>query len=166
MRYRSAVYPILLRSEQARLRSTRNIEGAGCCRVRSVRCAAAISKKTPKSQEAIATGTRREINQSIDCNSLPGLNLTALPGGIETSAPVRGLRPMPVFRGRTLNTPNPRSSIRLPRARAFFMLSKTVSTAISALVLVIPVFATTSLMISSLITSGSRMRRQNGASSA
>jgi hypothetical protein len=34
------------------------------------------------------------------------------------------------------------------------------------LVLVIPVFATTSLMISSLITSGPRMRRQNGASSA
>src|SRR6266853_4789129 len=58
----SAAYPILLRSEEARLRSTRNIEGAGCCRVRSVQCRAAMSKKTPKSQEAIATGTRREIN--------------------------------------------------------------------------------------------------------
>src|SRR6266699_825627 len=99
MRYRSAVYPILLRSEQARLRSTRNIEGAGGCRVRSGRCAAAVSKQAPKSQEALATGTRREINQAIDCNSLPGLTLTALPGAIETSAPVRGLRPMPVFRG-------------------------------------------------------------------
>ena len=36
--------------------------------------------------------------------------------------------------------------------RAFFMLSKTVSTASSALVLVIPVWFTTSLMMSSLIT--------------
>src|SRR5579863_7605374 len=98
------------------------------------------------------------VVQSIDCNSFPGLNRTALPGGIDTSAPVRGLRPMPVFRGRTLNTPNPRSSMRLPRASAFFMLSKTVSTANSALVLVMPVLATTSLIMSSLITSGSRTR--------
>src|SRR6476660_6895555 len=92
----------------------------------------------------------------MDCNSLPGLKRTALPGGIETSAPVRGLRPMPVLRGRTLNTPNPRNSIRSPLASDFFMLSKTVSTAISALVLVIPVLFTTSLMISSLITGCSR----------
>src|SRR6202142_1709218 len=90
--------------------------------------------------------------QSIDCNSFPGLNRTALPGGMDTSAPVRGLRPIPVLRGRTLNTPNPRSSMRWPWASAFFMLSKTVSTASSALVLVMPVLATTSLMISSLIT--------------
>jgi hypothetical protein len=69
-----------------------------------------------------------------------------------TSAPVRGLRPIPVLRGRTLNTPNPRSSMRSPPDRAFFMLSKTVSTASSALVLVMPVLLTTSLMISSLIT--------------
>ena len=40
---------------------------------------------------------------------------------------------------------------------AFFMLSKTVSTASSALVLVIPVRLTTSLMISSLITGVSRI---------
>ena len=58
---------------------------------------------------------------------------------------------MPVFRGRTLNTPNPRSSMRSPVESAFFMLSKTVSTASSALVLVIPVRLTTSLMMSSLI---------------
>src|SRR5579863_5009429 len=103
--------------------------------------------------------------QSIDCNSFPGLNRTALPGGIETSAPVRGLRPMPVFRGRTLNTPNPRSSMRLPWASDFFMLSKTVSTASSALVLVMPVLATTSLMMSSLITNGSRVRRLDNPSS-
>ena len=72
---------------------------------------------------------------------------------METSAPVRGLRPMPVFRGFTLNTPKPRSSMRSPCSSARFMLSKTVSTAISALVLVMPVRLTTSLMISSLIKS-------------
>src|SRR5207302_7102272 len=87
----------------------------------------------------------------MDCNSFPGLKRTAFPGGMLTSAPVRGLRPMPVFRGRTLNTPNPRSSIRSTFARAPFMLSKTVSTACSAFVLVMPVLVTTSLMISSLI---------------
>jgi hypothetical protein len=45
--------------------------------------------------------------------------------------------------------------MRFPAASDFFMLSNTVSTASSALVLVIPVFATTSLMMSSLITLGS-----------
>src|SRR5438309_5832122 len=92
----------------------------------------------------------------MDCNSLPGLKRTALPGGMLTSAPVRGLRPIPVFRGRTLNTPNPRSSIRSPWDKALFMLSNTVSTASSALVLVIPVLFTTSLIMSSLITGGSQ----------
>src|ERR1700691_4067442 len=87
-----------------------------------------------------------------DCSSLPGLNRTALPGGMATSAPVRGLRPMPVLRGRTLKIPNPRNSTRSPCESARFMLSKTVSTAISALVFVIPVLLTTSLMMSSLIT--------------
>src|SRR5207253_5305844 len=90
--------------------------------------------------------------QSIDCNSFPGLNRTALPGGMDTSAPVRGLRPIPVLRGRTLKTPNPRNSMRSPDDSARFMLSKTVSTACSALVLVMPVLVTTSLMMSSLIT--------------
>src|SRR5579863_4683208 len=109
-----------------------------------------------------SAGTRKAYpDQSMDCSSLPGLNRTALPGGMETSAPVRGLRPIPVLRGRTLNTPNPRSSIRSERASAFFMLSKTVSTASSALVLVMPVRATTSLMMSSLITRGSRIRGQD-----
>src|SRR5258708_25088946 len=92
------------------------------------------------------------LTYSIDCSSLPGLKRTALPGGIETSAPVRGFRPIPVLRGRTLNTPKPRNSMRSPVESAFFMLSKTVSTASSALVLVIPVRLTTSLMMSSLIT--------------
>src|SRR6202161_4863710 len=95
-------------------------------------------------------GTRHCL-QSIDCNSFPGLKRTALPGGIDTSAPVRGLRPMPVLRGRTLNTPNPRNSIRLPWASAFFIFSNTVSTAISDFVFVMPVLLTTSLIMSSLI---------------
>src|SRR5262249_54097223 len=91
-------------------------------------------------------------NQPMDCSSLPGLKRTALPGGMLTSAPVRGLRPIPVLRGRTLNTPKPRSSMRSPCESAFFMLSNTVSTACSALLLVMPVLPTTSLMMSSLIT--------------
>src|SRR5438552_1692424 len=92
------------------------------------------------------------------CNSFPGLKRTAFPGGIETSAPVRGLRPIPVLRGRTLKTPNPRSSMRSPLESDRFILSKTVSTAISALVLVMPVRLTTSLMMSSLITFASSRR--------
>src|SRR5712671_169355 len=98
------------------------------------------------------TSEIRNPSYCSTCNSLPGLNRTAFPGGIDTSAPVRGLRPIPVLRGLTLNTPNPLSSMRSPCPRAFFMLSKTVSTASSALVLVIPVLLTTSLMISSFIT--------------
>src|SRR5580700_1890262 len=90
------------------------------------------------------------------CNSLPGLKRTAFPGGIETSAPVRGFRPMPVLRGFTVNTPNPRSSIRSPCSSARFIFSNTVSTAISDFVFVIPVLLTTSLMMSSLIKRASR----------
>ena len=71
---------------------------------------------------------------SMPCNSLPGLKRTALPGGILTSSPVRGLRPMPVLRGLTLKTPKRRSSMRCPRPRAFFSDSNTVSTACSAFV--------------------------------
>src|SRR5580658_5118673 len=97
-------------------------------------------------------GEPRRLRYCRDCSSLPGLNRTALPGGMATSAPVRGLRPMPVLRGRTLKMPKPRSSMRSPWDRARFMLSKTVSTAISALVLVMPVLFTTSLIMSSLIT--------------
>src|ERR1051325_775879 len=100
--------------------------------------------------------------QRIYCSvwsSLPGLNRTALPGGMDTSAPVRGLRPIPVLRGLTLKTPKPRSSMRSPCSSAFFMDSNTVSTAISALVLVMPVRLTTSLMMSSLIKTSSRSSR-------
>src|SRR5437879_781901 len=47
-------------------------------------------------------------------NSLPGLNLTVNPGAICLVSPVLGLRPIPRLRGRTVNTPKPRSSIRSP----------------------------------------------------
>src|SRR6202041_2016511 len=89
------------------------------------------------------------------CSSLPGLKRTALPGGMLTCCPVRGLRPMPVLRGFTLKTPKRRSSIRSPRPSAFFIASKTVSTACSALLRVIFVLETTALTMSSLITSAS-----------
>ena len=76
-----------------------------------------------------------------------------------TSSPVRGLRPMPVFRGLMLNTPNPRNSIRSPFSIARFMVSKTVSTAISAFVLLNPVRFTTLLTMSYLIIGFARRRR-------
>src|SRR5580692_9544012 len=62
---------------------------------------------------------------------------------------------MPVLRGFTLNTPKRRSSIRSPRPSAFFIASKTVSTACSAFVRVIFVFCTIALTMSSLITRSS-----------
>ena len=98
------------------------------------------TRLSPRVRPTARDRTKRASTRaySIDCNSLPGLKRTALPGGIETSAPVRGLRPIPVLRGRTLNTPKPRNSIRSPLVRERRMLSKTVSTANSALVLVMP----------------------------
>src|SRR5882762_11022829 len=80
---------------------------------------------------------------------------------MDTSAPVRGFRPIPVLRGFTLKTPKPRNSMRSPCSRAFFMVSKTVSTAISALVLVMPVLLTTSFIMSSLIKTPSPRERQH-----
>ncbi len=68
-----------------------------------------------------------------------------------TSSPVRGLRPIPVLCGRILNTPKPRSSMRSPFSMARFMVSKTVSTAISDFVLLSPVRFTTALTMSYLI---------------
>src|SRR5687768_12717065 len=68
--------------------------------------------------------------------SLPGLKRMVRPGGIFTSFPVRGLRPMPRLRGFTWNTPNPRSSIRSPFIMEAFIASRTASTATSALTLV------------------------------
>src|SRR3989454_11132573 len=100
------------------------------------------------------TGT--ECAGQSACSSLPGLKRTALPGGMLTSSPVRGLRPMPVLRGLTLNTPKRRSSMRWPRPSACFSDSNTVSTACSALVRLMFVVATTAFTISSLITRSSR----------
>src|SRR5579859_3123340 len=94
-------------------------------------------------------------DSSIPCSSFPGLKRTALPGGIFTSSPVRGLRPIPVLRGFTLKTPKRRNSIRWPRPSALFNDSKTVSTACSAFVRLILLVVTTALTISSLITGAS-----------
>src|SRR6202051_5412059 len=88
---------------------------------------------------------------SKPCNSLPGLKRTAFPGGMLTSSPVRGLRPMPVLRGFTLKTPKRRNSMRCPRPRAVLKDSKTVSTACSALVRLMFVLVTTALTMSNLI---------------
>src|SRR6267143_3285502 len=95
-------------------------------------------------------------DSSIPCSSFPGLKRTALPGGMFTSSPVRGLRPMPVLRGFTLKTPKRRSSMRWPRPRASFNDSKTVSTACSALVRLMLVVVTTAFTISTFITRPSR----------
>src|SRR5215470_9922972 len=101
----------------------------------------------------------------MPCSSLPGLKRTTLPGGMLTSSPVRGLRPIPVFRGRTLNTPNRRSSMRWPRPMAFFSDSNTVSTACSAFTRLTTMpsssnFFRTAFTISSLITRASGVRGQ------
>jgi hypothetical protein len=74
---------------------------------------------------------------------LARLEAHGLAGAMLTSVPVRGLRPMPVLRARTLKTPNPRSSMRSPAAKACLRPSKTVSTAASALVRGRPVRSTT-----------------------
>src|SRR5262245_16601730 len=83
--------------------------------------------------------------------SLPGLKRMVRPGGIFTSLPVRGLRPMPRLRGFTWKTPKPRSSIRSPRIKESFIASRTASTATSALTFVMSAAFETSLMMSTLI---------------
>jgi len=84
--------------------------------------------------------------------SLPGLNRIVFPGGIATSSPVRGLRPTPLFRGLTIKTPNPRSSILSPRFSAFLRELNTDSTAISAFTFVIFSCSATRFTMSCLIT--------------
>jgi len=96
-------------------------------------------------------GTGAGVIKGNKRSSLPSLKRTTLPGVIGAAAPVRGLRAMPVLRGRTLKIPKPRSSMRSPRAKASFMLSNTAATAISAFVFVMPVLNTTSFTMSSLI---------------
>jgi hypothetical protein len=93
------------------------------------------------------------------CSSLPGLKRTAFPGVMLTSVPVRGLRPIPVLRARTLNTPKPRSSMRSPAARASFRPSNTVSTAASALVRGRPVRSITWCTMSCLIKAVTSLAR-------
>ena len=90
----------------------------------------------------------------IFCRSLPGLKRIVRPGGMRTSLPVRGLRPMPRFRGFTWNTPNPRNSMRSPRCIDKRIASKTASTATSALTLVMSAIFETSLTMSTLIMRG------------
>ena len=108
-----------------------------------------------------ATLSRSSVPQpSVSvCSSLPGLKRTALPGVMLTSVPVRGLRPMPVLRARTLKTPNPRSSMRSPAARASFKPSNTVSTAASALVRGRPVRSITWWTMSCLIKAVTSLAR-------
>ena len=96
-------------------------------------------------------GTGAGVIKGNKRSCLPGLKRTALPGEITASAPVLGLRPMPVLRGRTLKIPKPRNSMRWPSDKVRFMLSNTASTAISAFIFVMPVLYTTSLTMSSLI---------------
>ena len=82
----------------------------------------------------------------------PGLKRIVLPGGIRTSVPVLGLRPIPFLRGFTWNTPKPRSSIRSPRRIDSFIASRIASTATTALTRVISAVRATLLMMSLLIT--------------
>ncbi len=93
------------------------------------------------------------------CSSLPGLKRTAFPGVMLTSVPVRGLRPIPVLRARTLNTPKPRNSMRSPAARASFKPSNTVSTAASAFVRGRPVRSITWWTMSCLIKAVTSLAR-------
>src|SRR5215207_5122746 len=85
--------------------------------------------------------------------SLPGLKRTVLPGVIATSTPVLGLRPTPFFLSRTWKTPKPRSSMRLPSQRAFFIASMMVSTASAAFTRGTSVISATRSTMSDLIIS-------------
>src|ERR1700719_327729 len=114
----------------------------GLVRIRDVRLLLQLKRK---SYSAAFAGA------SKPWSSLPGLKRTAFPGGMLTSSPVRGLRPIPVLRGLTLNTPKRRNSMRWPRPKAVFRDSNTVSTACSALVRLMFVLVTTALTMSNLI---------------
>src|SRR4029079_14852508 len=106
----------------------------------------------PVLEPGIRWRKRRENGQPpMFWRSLPGLNRMVRPGGIRTSLPVRGLRPMPRLRGLTWNTPKPRSSIRSPRCIDTRIASNTASTATSALTLVMSAIFETSLTMSTLI---------------
>lgn len=116
-------------------------------RFRSARREIVVRRSDRMHDQALGAG----VPESNVCSSLPGLKRTAFPGVILTSVPVRGLRPIPVLRARTLNTPNPRSSMRSPAAKASFKPSNTVSTAASAFVRGRPVRSITWCTMSCLI---------------
>src|SRR5215470_11652272 len=99
----------------------------------------------------ISTNGFQPIDYPMFWRSFPGLKRIVRPGGIRTSFPVRGLRPMPRLRGLTWKTPNPLSSIRSPRCIEVRIASNTASTATSALTLVISAVFETSLTMSTLI---------------
>src|SRR6478672_13131671 len=102
-------------------------------------------------RERLVSHTERVVQPPMFWRSLPGLNLIVRPGGMRTSLPVRGFRPMPRLRGFTWNTPNPRSSMRSPRCMEVRIASNTASTATSALTLVMSAIFDTSLTMSTLI---------------
>ncbi len=81
----------------------------------------------------------------------PGLNRMVLPGGIRTSIPVRGFRPIPFFRGLTWKTPKPRNSIRSPFFIERFIASRTASTATTAFTRLMSAARATLLIMSDLI---------------
>src|SRR6266508_1499447 len=93
-------------------------------------------------------------------SSLPGLKRIVFPGGIFTSTPVFGLRPIPFFLCFTWNTPNPRSSMRWPRASALRRPSMTVSTAWAAFTREISDISATLLTMSALIMTGDYSRME------
>jgi len=102
--------------------------------------------------EAIRNGTVVQWNYLRLRRFFPGLNRIVLPGGMRTSVPVRGFRPIPFLRGLTWNTPKPRSSMRSPRRIDSFMASRIASTATTARTRVISAVRATLLMMSLLIT--------------
>src|SRR5690242_11876562 len=106
---------------------------------------------------------RREIrHQRRLRSSLPGLKRIVFPGGIFTSTPVFGLRPMPFLRCLTWKTPNPRSSMRWPRASALRRPSMTVSTACAALTREISDISATLLTMSALIMMHDYSQKDSG----
>src|SRR5678815_3942999 len=108
----------------------------------NLRGGAGIANSTAESKLLLMKHLHPACRDYNDCKSLPGLKRTAFPGGMLTSDPVRGLRPIPVLRGFTEKTPKPRNSMRSLAFNASFMQLNMVSTACSALVLLTPVRST------------------------
>src|SRR5436853_7496553 len=84
------------------------------------------------------------IDYPMFWRSFPGLKRIVRPGGMRTSLPVRGFRPMPRLRGFTWNKPNPRSSMRSPRCIEIRIALKTASNATRGLTLVLLVILSSS----------------------